>query len=148
MPYRIWSPFTHRRIGRRGACLLSLGVIQIVTGWTMIDSPPLAFHALTLFRLVPPLTLGLLWLIPGAISLAYAFVRRTDNDSWGFVAAYLMPFIWGMAYVLSWFPLHDLPAGMGLRAAVIYWGYAALVQVISGWSEEPSMEGAPSDGSG
>jgi uncharacterized membrane protein HdeD (DUF308 family) len=140
MPHRIRSPFTHRRIGRRGACLLILGVLHLNLGWTLLSLPPTTLQALKVFRYVPVAVWGSLWMILGAISLLYAFVRRSKSDGLGFAAAYLMPSLWGLAYLLSWWPFRDIGIEAAVRAAGIYWCYALLIQIIAGWAEEPSAE--------
>jgi hypothetical protein len=60
----------------------------------------------------------------------------------GFILSYLVPFLWGFIYLISWFYYHDLSAEMGIRSAAVYWCYSSLVILVSGWPDtlEP-MEG-------
>lgn len=143
MPYRIKSPYTKERIGRRGACLLALGVIEIDLGWSIWASPIKVSQLLTVFRHLPNTLLGAPWVVAGSIALVYAFTRRGKNDGIGFIATYIMPFVWGLAYLLSWFPFGDLGPDQAMRAVGIYWGYALLIQVVAGWVEEPRLKGPP-----
>lgn len=134
-PYRIISPLTHHRIGRRGAFLLVLSVVDALLGWSLLAVPPVVYDQLTLLRHIPQVALGALWMAGAAIAFAYAFVKRSDQDVWGFVASYAPPLVFGGIYFLSWWPIGQLPAGTAVRSAVVYWGYSLLVLIAAGWPE-------------
>lgn len=135
MPWRIVSPVTRERIGRRGAFLLILSVMDALTGWSLLDVPPAVYRQLTLLRHVPQFGLALSWLLPAAVALFFAFARRTQHDAWGFLACYVPPAAFGVIYFTAWFPFGQLPAGTGVRSAVVYWGYSLLILVAAGWPE-------------
>lgn len=135
MPYRIISPLTHRRIGRRGAFLLVLAVVDALLGWSLLAVPPAVYDQLTLLRHIPQVALGVLWIAAAVVAFGYAFARRSDQDFWGFFASYLPPMIFGGIYLLSWWPIGQLSAGTGVRSAVVYWGYMLLVVIAAGWPE-------------
>lgn len=139
-PYRIVSPLTHKRIGRRGAFLLVLGFLDALLGWSLLSEPPAVYDQLTLLRHIPQIALGLLWEVPAVIAVAFAFVRRSDQDVWGFVASYLPPMMFGGIFLLSWWPIGQLPAGTGVRSAVVYWGYMLLVVIAAGWPEPSNKD--------
>jgi hypothetical protein len=80
--------------------------------------------------------------LAGAVALVSAFTR-TRNDTWGFVLSYVVPFLWGTAYLISWYPLREINAGTAMRAGILYWGYSALVVIISGWPEVASEKETP-----
>lgn len=134
-PYRIHSPLTHERIGRRGAFLMTLAVVDSLLGWSLLDEPPTVYGQLTLLRHIPQNLLGGLWIAASAVALAFAFAKRSDLDVWGFVASYVPPMIFGGIFLLSWWPIGQLSAGTGVRSAVVYWGYALLVLIAAGWPE-------------
>jgi len=118
-------------IGRRGACLLALGVLDVVIGWSVWLAPQ---SPLVLFRHIPSFVLGMSWI--GAGALALISIRRKYQDSWGFIGAWAVPFIWGCLLLAELAaPANLLGIWTGIRAIVTYWGYAALVMVISGWAE-------------
>lgn len=138
MPWRIVSPLTRRRIGRRGAFLLILAVIDALTGWSLLDVPPVVYRQLTLLRHIPQTGLALMWILPAAVALWFAFAKRTQGDAWGFLACYVPPAAFGVIYFTAWFPFGQLVAGTAVRSAVVYWGYSLLILVAAGWPE-PSM---------
>lgn len=120
-----------RLIGRRGACLLALGVIDIFIGWSVWIAPQ---SPLTLLKHIPTPVLGMTWILAGVIAIAS--IRRKYQDSWGFIGCWQVPFIWGCLFIAELvFPLNNLGIWPGIRAIVTYWGYAALILVISGWPE-------------
>lgn len=120
-----------RLVGRRGACLLALGILDVVIGWSVWIAPQ---SPLTLFRHIPSWVLGLSWIFAGVVALIS--IRRKQQDSWGFIGAWAVPFIWGSLFVAEMCAPSDiLGVWAGIRAVVTYWGYAALVMVISGWPE-------------
>lgn len=135
MPYRIYSPFTKSRIGFRGASLMSLGIMEVIIGWSILDAKPEQYRFLTLFRYLPQTAMGWAWAIPGIVAILMAFFRTPARDRLGFVLAYVMPFLWGSFYLISWCIFRDLTLLIAFRAAILYWGYAMLILVISGWSE-------------
>jgi hypothetical protein len=113
--------------------------MNLISGWTLMGLQSVILKNLTVFKYLPMTTWGSVWMFLGTISVLFAFVRR---DAVGFVAAYLMPSLWGLAYLASWFPLHELGAVQAVRSAVLTGCYALLIQIISGWVEEPSTERA------
>lgn len=153
-PYRIVSPLTGRRIGRRGAFLLALSLFDALLGWSLLSVPPVVYDQLTLLRHIPQLVLGLLWIVPSGVAFLFAFAQRSDQDVWGFFASYIPPMVFGGIYFLSWWPIGQLDAGTGVRSAVVYWGYALLVLIAAGWPEpackeartaEPGPDDGPDD---
>lgn len=142
-PYRIYSPFTHQRIGRRGAFLLTLAMVDALLGWSLLSVPLAVYTQLTLLRHIPQGVLAGVWLLAAAMSFVFAFAKRTDLDVWGFSASYFAPMIFGGIYLLSWWPIGQLPAGQGVRSAVVYWGYALLVVIAAGWPEPSSADTSP-----
>lgn len=138
MPYRIKSPFTRARIGRRGACLLIFGFIPFSIGAALFVQPtdrhgsnrtiPVLEH------IAPAEFWSSVWMLLGLTAMACAFFNG-KAQRYGFVIVYVLPTFWGAAYLASW-ALGELVTGW--FASLVYLGYSLLVIVISGW-EEPAV---------
>lgn len=137
MPYRIMSPFTQQRIGRRGACLIVFGLVPAMVGLSYFVQPTSQAGRNrgipALDDIAPAEVWAWAWVVLGIVTMLCAFggwrwIQR------GFVIGYLLPLIWGFANLISWM-LGELVTGW--ISAVIYLGYSLLVTVISGW-EEPT----------
>lgn len=135
MPYRIKSPFTRDRIGRRGACLLIFGFIHFSIGGALFVQPkdqsgrPRTIPVLELIAV--PEFWGALWVILGLGVMACA-LGGWRIQRYGFMVAYGLPTFWAAAYLASW-ALGLLVTGW--IAGIVYLGYSLLVIVISGWEE-------------
>lgn len=137
MPYRLRSPFTRARIGRRGVCLLVFGLVPAMIGVSFFAQPTSQAGRdrgiPALDDIAPASWWAWAWLVLGIVAMACAL------GGWrairiGFVIGYILPLIWGAANLISWL-LGELVTGW--ISAVIYLGYSLLVTVISGW-EEPT----------
>lgn len=136
MPYRIPSPVTHQKIGRRGACLLIFGFVPFMIGLALTTNP---VDRSGRPRMVPVLAFiapgtfwSVLWMVLGFVVMLTAFAPERIRQ-YGYALGYGLPGFWAAAYVFSWcFGL--LPTGW--ISAVVYLGYALLVTMIAGWPEE------------
>lgn len=137
MPYRIKSPLTHTRIGRRGVCLLVFGLVPLAVGGSFFFQPTNQAGGRrtipVLEDIAPALWWSWAWVVLGAFAMLCAFggwrwVQR------GLIIGYILPLIWGAASLISWL-LGELVTGW--ISAVIYLGYSLLVTVVAGW-EEPT----------
>lgn len=140
MPHRLRSPFTHTRIGRRGACLMIFGFIPFSIGGALFVSPraeggrPRTIPVLA--QAAPAEFWSIVWTILGLAVMACAFgTHRADR--FGYVMAYSLPLFWSSAYVVSWLQ-GDLVTGW--ISALVYLGYCLLVVVIAGWDEPIPIE--------
>jgi hypothetical protein len=89
-----------KRLGRRGAALLILGIGKVVWGIGLITDPPSA-RGLEMLTAIGPLACwSLLWIVPGIITGVSGFLP-TGRDRWGFVAALVPPTFWCTAYAVS-----------------------------------------------
>jgi hypothetical protein len=139
MPYRIKSPVTHNRIGRRGACLFIFGFIPFCIGGALFVQPT-DRHGQNrtipaLEQLAPAEFWSITWMILGTVAMACAFLG-VNAQRRGYMIAFTLPTIWGLAYFISWV------LGMlvtGWFASAVYLGYSWLVIVISGWEEPPVL---------
>jgi hypothetical protein len=135
MPYRIKSPVTHRKIGRRGACLLIFGFVPAMIGASLFVQPH-DRHGQS--RIVPVLGhiapagfWAVLWVVLGVGAMVCSFFGWRAMRI-GYTLAYALPLIWGAADFVSW-ALGELPVGW--VASFIYLGYSLLVVIVSGWDE-------------
>lgn len=138
MPYRIRSPFTQQRIGRRGACLLVFGFIPFMTGAALFLQPtdrsgrPRTIPVLE--TIAPAEVWSAIWMFFGAVTMVCAFLGW-KRQRVGFILAYGLPMFWGAAYIVSWLTGRLVT---GWIASLVYLGYCSLVVVIAGW-DEPVM---------
>jgi lysylphosphatidylglycerol synthetase-like protein (DUF2156 family) len=137
VPYRIKSPFTRARIGRRGACLLVFGFIPFSIGAALFVQPTDRHgerRAIPVLEHIAPAEFwSSVWMLLGLVAMICAFLTWKEQR-YGFIIAYALPTFWGAAYLASW-ALGELVTGW--FASVVYLGYSLLVVVISGW-EEPT----------
>ncbi|MEU8199302.1 hypothetical protein AB0C10_36510 [Microbispora amethystogenes] len=127
---RISRAFLHR-IGRRGASLLFLALLDVVYAFSLATSPPPAGGSPSAFlaRLLPLPAWGAVWAAVGVLCAVQAFMR---TDRWAFAAASLIKVLWGAVYLLGSL-LGQVPRGW--VAAAVWLGFAAWVAIISGWRE-------------
>lgn len=138
MPYRIRSPFTHQRIGRRGACLLVFGFIPAMTGAALFLQPKDRSgrpRTIPILELIAPAEVwSAIWIALGVATMVTSFLSWKAQRI-GFVLAYALPLFWGAALIVSWLTGRLVT---GWIAALVYLGYCSLVVVIAGW-EEPAV---------
>lgn len=144
MPYRIKSPLTHARIGRRGACLLIFGFIPFAIGGALFVQPTDRSgknRTIPVLELIAPAEFwSVVWMVLGLTVMVCAFGSWQSHRR-GYVIGYTLPSIWGGAYLISW-AFGDLVTGW--ISGLVYLGYSLLVIVISGW-QEPSPTQSPEE---
>lgn len=118
------------RVGRRGAWLLFLALLDLVYGLGLPElmrrpSSGLAFLA----SILPPEVWVGMWAAVGLACMVQAFAIR---DRIAFTAATLLKVLWGMVYLVGWMLL-DLPRGQ--VGAVIWLALAGVTVLIAGWRE-------------
>lgn len=120
------------RLGRRGAALLLVSMIQVIIGTGLLQAPPTLAVNLLVINLLSLQTWGWIWTASGIIAAPFAFFRP-GPDRFGFMALYVTPAVWGVAFALN-AVLGRFPTGTyeGLRAAATYLGYSGLMITISG----------------
>lgn len=146
MPHRLKSPFTHARIGRRGACLLVFGLIPFCVGGALFVQPtdrsgrPRTIPLLE--KIAPGEFWSVTWMILGALVFTCAFLGwRAQRRA--YMVAYTLPLLWGAAYFISW-AFGWLVTGW--ISGTVYLGYCLLVIVIAGWEESaPSVPILPDE---
>lgn len=121
-----------RRIGRRGASLLFLALLDLVYSASLLAVPPETRSAGSyafLARMLPLPAWAAIWGAVGLVCLVQAFAR-TDVIAFG--AASLLKVLWATVYLIGW-ALGDIPRGW--LASVIWYGFAVWLAIISGWRE-------------
>ena len=123
-----------RALGRRGAFLLSFGMVWGLIGYGQLVSPQPDQRGLKLLLNRVPLEVwGWLWITAGAVAILSAFLRQ-GSDRFGFFALSLMVTPWIVSYLVAWgqgaFP-------RGWIASALYGGLAIGIMVVAGWGEPP-----------
>lgn len=119
------------RIGRRGASLLFLALLDTVygLGLVMLSELPRS-HVYRFAGDVAPLGVwAALWFTVGAVCAVQALMLR---DQVAFAAASALKVGWGGMIFLGWL-MGDIPRGY--VSAAIWGAFAAWVFIISGWIE-------------
>ncbi len=125
-----------RRVGRRGAFLLFLGVLDAFYAFSLFKPAPEVVQSAAVRwvgSMAPLWAWGALWAVVGALCVVYAFKRQ---DRIGFAAAVLLKVLWGTIYLLGW-----IFAGLarGYLSTAIWLALALLTYVVSTWPETPPV---------
>lgn len=121
------------RIGRRGASLLFLALLDTVYGAGLAFITDLGRVNATyqfVAKVAPLEAWAAAWFVVGAVCLAQAFTLR---DQLAFGCAVALKMTWGGVTLLGWL-LHGVPRGY--ISATIWLAFGAWVFIISGWSED------------
>jgi hypothetical protein len=94
------ADWLRRRLGRRGAFLLIIGVGKTCWGLSFLVDPPPTQGLQLLTSVCDIRHWAWLWIGAGAITLASAFVR-IGRDLAGFVAALIPPTVWATSYTVA-----------------------------------------------
>lgn len=131
-----------KRLGRRGATLLTLATVDLVIG-TLLINPGL--HAQTVrtpaYRLivyVPLQVWGAAWIAVGLVCGISAW-RRSDRLAFGL--AIMIKLLWGGLILGAWL---FKGATLAWAGAVVWFALAAWVAISSGWPERPNGPSVPS----
>lgn len=136
--WRRLLPRSPRQTGRRGAVLLTYGILWVVIGLGVYDSAGIGQGLL--HEMIPSQVRGALWITTGLLAIAYAWRPRGMNDALGFAALYLAPTVrvlsYGVATVLAALPgEHPGAYDNAWRFLVIYAAMVAGIAITSGWKE-------------
>lgn len=123
-----------RQIGRRGACLLFLAILDLLYAYSLYETP---LKQRTFDLLLPYQVWAMIWLAVGITCLNQAFMRV---DRVAFSLAVGLKLAWGGALGAVWLT-HPSADPRGWVVVPIYWGFAAFVAIVASWPELP--EGGP-----
>lgn len=128
------------RIGRRGACLLLLGGIVLLLGLALLARPPQNTDSYILLAKIMPLKVwGYVDVGIGLSMFLGSGYKRIETYAFGMSSCLFS--LWGTGFLAQLFVGHtiaDINTGGLVRSALIYYGIAVLLQIISGWPEVPS----------
>jgi hypothetical protein len=123
------------RIGRRGLFLLFLALLDILYGWSLLASPPLAL-GLPLHLILPQMSWAWLWISTGLFLVPGAFLKA---DRLFFALAAFLKAAWAGAWVDVWLSDAFFPRAW---VSVVIWGaFAGVVVVIATWPEVRTIKG-------
>lgn len=122
-----------RRLGRRGAILLSFGSLWALYGFGQLMEPlPSNNGVRILLHLMPLDAWAWCWIACGITAIAASPLPQ-GRDWFGFPALLLIVAPWMCSYLVSWWPLGDNPRGW---VTALIWAVAAVpVIVVAGWQE-------------
>lgn len=125
-----------RHIGRRGAYLLFLSLIDLVLGYALIQPLPLGLSRQAVYQpfveIMPLPAWVLCWFVTAALTALAALWHRARPAVFG--AAALLKTGWGAGYLAGWlghYPLYT----RGYQTASIFVAFALMTLLISGWRE-------------
>lgn len=123
-----------RHIGRRGASLLFLGLVVLLSGISLVSKPPVFTGSLHyLLQILPLKAWGVTWIITGGLMMVGACWKRLEAVGFG-LASFLMS-VWATGYTATLIFGRTPDWGGPARGAVIYYGFAIWLQIIAGWPE-------------
>jgi hypothetical protein len=146
--------YFRRVLGRRGGCLLIIGLLWILVAYSVIEMPTPNGRPSAPHERFPVDFRVAMWSIGGFLAMVFAWFRKPGDDAWGFYALLVPP----LERALSWawvVLVNILPAGwqwpgepypqMGSALAGFgAWGSVTLlILIISGWREAPLTSEVP-----
>lgn len=126
----------HRDVGRRGAYLLFLSLLDFVIGYGLFQPAPLGLSQQVVygpFLDIMPLNVWGWWWLGTGVLAAVAAVWH-EARPYAFSAASLIKVAWAIGYLYGW--IEGLPAfSRGYYSAAIFLAFAGLTLTVSGWQE-------------
>jgi hypothetical protein len=125
-----------RHVGRRGAFLLFLALVDVVLGYGLTQPLPLGLSAAAVYKpftdILPLTVWAWWWLTVGAACAAAALYHTIRPVAFGLAA--MMKAAWSIGYLAGW---HDkLPLyARGYQTAAIFVTLAGVVLLVSNWRE-------------
>ena len=134
------------RVGRRGAVLISYGILWCLFALATAAEPSRG-SANLLHERIPDRITAAIWLVTGLVAIVHAWAPPGRSDAPGFIALYLMPTFRALSYVLGWIDSFDGHGGSarGWLAALFYVAFMSTIVIVAGW-KEPAPEPDGADG--
>lgn len=125
-----------RHVGRRGAFLLFLTLLDAALGYALVQALPFGLNTAVLyypFVAVMPLPWWATWWWATGLLAAVAAGWHPARAA-AFGAAALLKAAWATGWLVGW--LSAMPAfGSGYQQAAIFGAFGGLVLLVSGWRE-------------
>jgi len=143
MPDRLIPSGVRARLGRRGLILLLFGLAWLIQGSAYFIFGQMGAGIFWHERL-PASVIGLLWLASGLASMVAAFIKRSQNDTFGFLAVSGPPMVLAFSYGVGVFTRSLIGEWQYVLLGVLgfsIWGVITLaLAVIASWHEPKGGE--------
>lgn len=120
-----------KRIGRRGATLIFLGILDLLFGYSLISAPISQIQ--TVNFILPVQAWAAIWTVTGAVSLVQAF-KFVDRIA--FALASTVMIAWGLIYFANTITNHIV---RGWVSTVIWISFGCFIFIVSSWPEAPDL---------
>jgi len=121
------------RVGRRGAFMAFLAILDCAYGWALHLQTVIAVKALTPDLLLPLTLWSWLWVGMGVVCLSGVFTRR-DRVPYALSSAFQAT--WAAVYANAWLA-HGLTSGW--ISAVVWLSFAVTILLIGSWPDDRSV---------
>jgi hypothetical protein len=125
-----------RHIGRRGAFLGFLALLDIILSYSIIQPLPLGLRPDAFYRpfieIMPLVWWSRWWLATAVLVVVAAVVHRVRTFAFG--AAAMIKMAWALGYLVGWVD-HDPAFSRGYQTATIFAAFAAIVVLVAAWRE-------------
>jgi hypothetical protein len=122
-----FTAWVRQHVGRRGAFLIFLTVLDLSFGFSLLDLPRVALRSLDI--LLPVTVWGWIWIGTGIVSATGIFIR---SDRVQYTLAALLKTAWGLLYAWLWWQ-----GAPGSWVSFAVWlSFALTIVLIAGWPEE------------
>jgi hypothetical protein len=125
-----------KHLGRRGRFLLIVGIGEMAWGAGMIYDPPSTAGLSLLTDRCPLSTWAWMWILPGLTAVGASFLT-VGRDKAGFIAAYIPPTVWALAYAAA------AVSGAYSRGSFVAVWYLTIVGVIMWAASVPEYSVPP-----
>ena len=116
------------RVGRRGAFLLFLALVDFIYGYSILLIANPVWSRIDLF--LPSVAWGIIWIAVGFICLVQAFFTI---DRLAYSLAVGTKVVWSLAMFSSWVFTGTNPVGW--VSGTLFLGFAAITSIVSYWPE-------------
>jgi hypothetical protein len=134
LPLRARAASLARRLGRRGAFLCFLAVLDFSYGYALLSLSVPALRA-SPDLLLPVHAWGWIWVAAGAVCLSGAPLRR---DWPQYAVAVALKAAWAAVYADVWIVQHSVNSWVSV---VVWASFALTVLVVASWPEQVAVPG-------
>lgn len=125
-----------RHVGRRGAFLIFLALLDVVLGYAIVQPLPFGLTRAALYQpfveIMPLQAWAAWWMATGVLAGIAAVWTRLRPVAFG--AGALIKIAWSLGYLIGW--VERVPAfSRGYQTAAIYLSFGLVTLLISSWRE-------------